>query len=105
MFLSANASKRSVAVELRCGCEVVLRLVDEADVFIQSLRPGLAERRLGPDELRARNPMLLYCTIAGFGRHGPLADRSGYDPLAQAAGGVISVTGEPVAAACGSVSR
>jgi crotonobetainyl-CoA:carnitine CoA-transferase CaiB-like acyl-CoA transferase len=96
MFLSTNANKRSAAVELRRGREVVLRLAERADVFVQSLRPGLAEARaLGAEDLRARNPQLVYCSINAFGRTGPLAAASGYDPLAQAAAGIISVTGEP----------
>jgi crotonobetainyl-CoA:carnitine CoA-transferase CaiB-like acyl-CoA transferase len=96
LFLAMNAGKRSVSIDLRRGRDVLLRLVDQADVFVQSLRPGLAEERgLGPDELRARNDRLVYCSIRSFGRSGPWQDRPGYDPLAQAAGGIISVTGEP----------
>jgi crotonobetainyl-CoA:carnitine CoA-transferase CaiB-like acyl-CoA transferase len=95
LFLSANANKRSVAVELRRGAEIVRRLAAGADVFIESLRPGLAEERgLGAAELRAVNERLVYVSISGFGRTGPLAGRPGYDPLAQAAAGIISVTGE-----------
>jgi crotonobetainyl-CoA:carnitine CoA-transferase CaiB-like acyl-CoA transferase len=95
LFLTVNAGKRSVCVDLRHGLEVVLRLVDGADVFVQSLRPGLAdERGLGAEALRERNPRLVYCSIRSFGRTGPWKDRPGYDPLAQAAGGIISVTGE-----------
>jgi crotonobetainyl-CoA:carnitine CoA-transferase CaiB-like acyl-CoA transferase len=96
IFLTVNAGKRSVCVDLRRGREVVHRVVDRADVFVQSLRPGLAEERgLGAEELRARNPRLVYCSIRSFGRTGPWRNRPGYDPLAQAAGGIISVTGEP----------
>ncbi len=96
LFLTVNAGKRSVCVDLRRGHDVMLRLVDRADVLVQSLRPGLAEERgLGAEELRARNPRLVYCSIRSFGRTGPWRDRPGYDPLAQAAGGIISVTGEP----------
>jgi crotonobetainyl-CoA:carnitine CoA-transferase CaiB-like acyl-CoA transferase len=96
LFLAMNAGKRSISVDLRRGGDVMLRLVDRVDVFIQSLRPGLAEERgLGEDALRARNPRLVYCTISSFGRTGPWRSRPGYDPLAQAAGGIISVTGEP----------
>jgi crotonobetainyl-CoA:carnitine CoA-transferase CaiB-like acyl-CoA transferase len=95
LFLTVNAGKRSVCVDLRRGLDVVLRLVDRADVFVQSLRPGLAdERGLGAEALRSRNPRLVYCSIRSFGRVGPWRDRPGYDPLAQAAGGIISVTGE-----------
>jgi len=96
MFYAANLNKRSLALDLKRGRDVLLRLVDSADVFLQSLRPGTAPRLgFGPDELRARNPDLVYCDIGAFGRIGPLRDRPGYDPLLQAFGGIISVTGEP----------
>jgi crotonobetainyl-CoA:carnitine CoA-transferase CaiB-like acyl-CoA transferase len=96
LFLAMNAGKRSLALDLRRGHEVLLRLAERADVFVQSLRPGLAEERgLGPNDLRALNPRLIYCSINAFGRTGPWSKRPGYDPLMQAAGGVISVTGEP----------
>ena len=96
LFLAMNAGKRSVCLDLRRGQDVLLRLVDSADVFVQSLRPGLAEERgLGAGALRARNERLVYCSIRSFGRTGPWETRPGYDPLAQAAGGIISVTGEP----------
>jgi crotonobetainyl-CoA:carnitine CoA-transferase CaiB-like acyl-CoA transferase len=97
MFLASNAGKRSLAVDLgnERGREIVLRLVDGADVFLQSLRPGAAERHgLGASELRARNPRLVHCSIGAFGAHGPLSDQPGYDPLLQAASGIMSVTGE-----------
>jgi crotonobetainyl-CoA:carnitine CoA-transferase CaiB-like acyl-CoA transferase len=96
MFYAANLSKRSLALDLKRGRDVLLRLVDGADVFLQSLRPGTAERLgFGPEELRARNARLVYCDIGAFGRAGPLRAEPGYDPLLQAFGGIISVTGEP----------
>lgn len=97
MFLSANAGKRSLALSLRDprGREALLRLADRADVFLQSLRPGLAEELgLGPEALRARNRRLVYCSVGAYGRSGPLSREPGYDALMQAAGGLISVTGE-----------
>jgi crotonobetainyl-CoA:carnitine CoA-transferase CaiB-like acyl-CoA transferase len=97
MFLASNAGKRSLAVELADprALGAVLRLADRADVFVQSLRPGAAQARgLGADALRARNPRLVYCTIGAFGAVGPLRDQPGYDPLLQAASGIMSVTGE-----------
>jgi crotonobetainyl-CoA:carnitine CoA-transferase CaiB-like acyl-CoA transferase len=97
MFLASNAGKRSLALDLSDGRgrEVVLRLVDRADVFVQSLRPGAAERHgLGAAELRARNPRLVHCSIGAFGARGPLSEQPGYDPLLQAASGIMSVTGE-----------
>jgi crotonobetainyl-CoA:carnitine CoA-transferase CaiB-like acyl-CoA transferase len=98
MFFSVNAGKRSLALDLRApqGVETLLRLADGADVLVQSLRPGAAERLgIGPDVVRARNPRLVYATIGAFGRRGPLAAEPGYDPLMQAAAGIMSVTGEP----------
>jgi formyl-CoA transferase/CoA:oxalate CoA-transferase len=97
LFLASNAGKRSLAVELGAerGREIVLRLADRADVFLQSLRPGAAARHgLGAADLRARNPQLVYCSIGAFGSRGPLSEQPGYDPLLQAASGIMSVTGE-----------
>jgi crotonobetainyl-CoA:carnitine CoA-transferase CaiB-like acyl-CoA transferase len=98
MFLSVNAGKRSLAVSLadERGREAVLRLAEQADVFLQSLRPGLAERLgLGAASVRERNPRVVYCSVGAYGRHGPLSSEPGYDALMQAAGGLISMTGEP----------
>ncbi len=98
MFLSANAGKRSLGLSLRDpeGREALLRLCERSDVFVQSLRPGRAdELGLGIDEVRARNPRIVYCSIGAYGRVGPLSGEPGYDALMQAAGGLISVTGEP----------
>ena len=97
MFLASNAGKRSFAVDLGDprGLEALLRLADRADVLVQSLRPGTAENHgFGPDIVRARNPRLVYCSIGAFGSRGPLSDQPGYDPLLQAASGIMSVTGE-----------
>jgi crotonobetainyl-CoA:carnitine CoA-transferase CaiB-like acyl-CoA transferase len=98
MFLSVNAGKRSLAVSLadEHGRDIVLRLAESADVFLQSLRPGLAVRLgLGAETLRYRNPRLVYCSVGAYGHVGPLAGEPGYDALMQAAGGLISMTGEP----------
>ena len=98
MFLSVNAGKRSLALSLgdERGRGLVLRLAERSDVFLQSLRPGLAERLgLGAEDVRARNQRLVYCSIGAYGRNGPLAREPGYDALMQAAGGLISMTGEP----------
>jgi crotonobetainyl-CoA:carnitine CoA-transferase CaiB-like acyl-CoA transferase len=98
VFLAANANKRSLAVDLKApaGLEAVLRLAERSDVLVQNLRPGLAERLgLGFDAVRARSPRIVYCSIGAFGKVGPLREHPGYDPLMQAAGGIMSVTGEP----------
>jgi crotonobetainyl-CoA:carnitine CoA-transferase CaiB-like acyl-CoA transferase len=102
MFLAMNASKRSIAVDLKSpdGIEIVKDLVARADVFVENLRPGAAGRLgLGFDPMRERNPRIVYCSISAFGTTGPLAERPGYDPLMQAASGIMSVTGDPAGAA------
>lgn len=98
IFQSLNRNKFSITVDLRDEHERALltRLIEErADVLIQNLRPGMVEE-LGLDAqtLRARNKRLIYCGIGAFGRDGPLSARPGYDPLMQAFGGLMSVTGE-----------
>jgi len=99
IFHSLNRNKRSVAVDLG-NAEARARLrrliVEDTDVLIQNMRPGQAEMLgFGPEALLADNPRLIHATIAAFGQTGPLADRPGYDPLMQAFGGLMSVTGEP----------
>ena len=90
LWFAANAGKRSVVLDLGRDREKLLRLVDEADVFVQSLRPGLAERHgIDARTLRDRKPSLVHVSIGAY------ADRPGYDPLVQAASGIMSVTGEP----------
>jgi len=97
IFQSLNRNKLSVTVDLRDPAErelLVRLIVERADVLIQNLRPGMVEELgLDPATLRARNKRLIYCSIGAFGR-GPLGDRPGYDPLMQAFGGLMSVTGE-----------
>jgi len=96
-FLSVNRNKRGIAVDLKTaqGREVALRLVDRADVLVENFRPGTAARLgLGYDDLHARNPGLIYASISGFGQTGPYASEPGYDAIAQALGGIMSVTGE-----------
>ena len=97
-FLRLNRSKRSVAIDLKsdAGKEAFLRLAGRADVLVENLRPG-AMRRLGLsyDDVRAVNPALVYASASGFGQDGPLADRPGLDIMAQARGGLMSITGTP----------
>jgi crotonobetainyl-CoA:carnitine CoA-transferase CaiB-like acyl-CoA transferase len=98
-FQSLNRNKRSAVVNLKDPAErECLRklILERADVVIQNLRPGsAAEFGLDADTLRVLKPALIYCTIGAFGAAGPLKDRPGYDPLMQAFGGLMSVTGEP----------
>jgi crotonobetainyl-CoA:carnitine CoA-transferase CaiB-like acyl-CoA transferase len=98
MIRAYNRGKQSIALDLRseAGREVALRLMAQADVVIQNLRPGAVEKLgLGPAEVRARFPRLVYLSIAGFPRQGPSAARPGYDIAAQAESGLMAVTGEP----------
>jgi len=98
-FQSLNRNKRSVVVDLKNGSELELLrrfIVMRADVVIQNLKPGSAEKfGLDGATLRARKPELICCSIGAFGSKGPLKDRPGYDPLMQAFAGMMSVTGEP----------
>lgn len=97
-FQSLNRDKLGVTVDLanaeqRAGLK---RLVlEQADVFIQNLRPGSIDQYgLGSEQLLGEKPSLIYCNLGAFGRAGPLREMPGYDPLMQAFGGVMSVTGE-----------
>jgi len=95
-YVGMNRNKRSVVVDLKRpeGREVLLRLVERADVFAESFRPGVADRLgLGAATLLARNPRLVYCSISAFGQHGPWKDRPGVDGVVQAMSGLMSVTG------------
>ncbi|WP_214104780.1 CaiB/BaiF CoA transferase family protein [Acrocarpospora catenulata] len=95
-FASANRNKRSVAVNLRApqGQRILHALLDTADVFLQNMNPAKLER-MGIDgpTLLARNPRLVYCAMSGFGLDGPGSDLPGYDLIAQARSGLMSVTG------------
>lgn len=96
-FLNHNGNKRSLAVDLKSerGRELMLQLVPRFDVIVENQGPGVVERlRLGPDELRAINPALIYARIKGFGLTGPYASFKSFDPLAQASAGLFSVTGD-----------
>jgi formyl-CoA transferase/CoA:oxalate CoA-transferase len=96
-FLSVNRNKKSLAVDLKSpdGLEAVRRLALEADILVENFRPGTAERLgLGYEELSRSNPSLIYASISGYGQTGPDAQRPGYDAIAQARSGIMSVTGE-----------
>ncbi|MFM8409858.1 MAG: CoA transferase, partial [Alphaproteobacteria bacterium] len=91
-FEANNRGKRSIAIDLRKpeGREIVLRLAERADVFVQNFRPGAAVRMgLGWDDLRARNPRLVYANGSGFGRSGPDAERPCMDYLGLARSGIM----------------
>jgi formyl-CoA transferase len=97
-FLNMNRNKRSVALNLKSegGRTVLLRLVKDADILVENYRPGAMKRLgLGYDDVKALSPRLVYTSISGFGQTGPWADRPGFDLMAQAMSGVMSVTGYP----------
>lgn len=97
-FVWANRNKESVALDLKHpkGREVLHRLVARADVLIQNLAPGAAERLgLGAAELRSRLPRLITVDISGYGRGGPYAQARAYDLLVQAEAGSCAITGTP----------
>ena len=97
-YEALNRDKRGITVDLKDEAERTwLRRLctSDADVVVQNLRPGTVERYgLGAAALRGENPRLVYCNLGAFGDRGPLRDRPGYDPLMQACGGIMSVTGE-----------
>jgi crotonobetainyl-CoA:carnitine CoA-transferase CaiB-like acyl-CoA transferase len=97
-FINMNRNKRSIVLNLKsaAGREVFYQLVGTADVLIENYRPGVTAR-LGIDypTLKAINPRLIYASISGFGQTGPWSQRPGFDLIAQAMGGIMSITGDP----------
>jgi crotonobetainyl-CoA:carnitine CoA-transferase CaiB-like acyl-CoA transferase len=97
-YLSINRNKRSITVDFgqEAGREIVYALARTADVAIENFRPGTADRiGIGYERLRQENPRIVYCSISGFGQEGPYRDYPGYDALAQAMSGMMSISGEP----------
>lgn len=97
-FLNMNRNKRSITIDLKtdAGREAFYKLTETADILVENYRPGVV-KKLGVDyeTLRKINPKLIYASISGFGQTGPWADRPGFDLMAQAMSGVMSVTGHP----------
>lgn len=94
-YLSVNRNKKSVAADLDIESDraMILDLIREADIVIDNFRRGTFERRrMSPDDLVARHPRMIWCTITGFG---PESERAGYDLVVQAESGWMSITGEP----------
>ena len=97
LFLSLNRGKRSIRLDLKseAGKEVLLRLVREHDVLLESFRPGVMERLgVGYERLREENPGLVYCAISGYGQDGPYTARSGHDMNYLGLNGLLGLTGE-----------
>ena len=97
-FVSFNRNKRSLSLNLKEqeGINIIQSLAKNADVMIESFRAGALDRMgLGYQEIKRVKPDIVYCSISGYGRTGPMADKPGYDLLIQAYSGLMSLTGEP----------
>jgi crotonobetainyl-CoA:carnitine CoA-transferase CaiB-like acyl-CoA transferase len=97
LFLALNRGKRSVRIDLKTepGKEVLLRLARDADVLLESFRPGVLDRLgVGYERLREQNPGLVYCAITGYGQDGPDRERSGHDMNYLGRNGILGLTGE-----------
>jgi crotonobetainyl-CoA:carnitine CoA-transferase CaiB-like acyl-CoA transferase len=97
-YLCANRNKRSIAVDIATpeGAQVVRELLATCDVLIENFKPGgLDKYGLSYVDLKDHFPQLIYCSVTGFGHTGPNREKPGYDLLAQAYGGIMSMTGEP----------
>jgi crotonobetainyl-CoA:carnitine CoA-transferase CaiB-like acyl-CoA transferase len=97
-FVWVNRSKESLALDLKRpeAKEILARLMEKADVFLQNLAPGAVERLgLGAGELRTKHPRLIWCGISGYGPDGPYAQKKAYDLLVQCEAGLLAVTGTP----------
>jgi crotonobetainyl-CoA:carnitine CoA-transferase CaiB-like acyl-CoA transferase len=97
-FMAMNRNKRGIALNLKLPAaqEALKRMVASADVLTENYRKGTMEKLgLGYESLRALNPRLIYCSISGYGRTGPYADKGGFDLIAQGMSGLMAITGEP----------
>jgi formyl-CoA transferase len=95
-YLAVNRNKRGVTVNLKSpeGTEIIKQLASVSDVLVENFRTGSLEKMgLGYEHLHALNPRLVYCSISGYGRTGPYAERGGYDFIIQAEGGIMGITG------------
>jgi crotonobetainyl-CoA:carnitine CoA-transferase CaiB-like acyl-CoA transferase len=97
-FMAMNRNKRGIALNLKLPAaqDALKRMVARADVLTENYRKGTMEKLgMGYEALKALNPRLIYCSISGYGRTGPYADKGGYDLIAQGMSGLMSITGEP----------
>ena len=97
-FMQQNMGKRGLCINLKDprGLELMHRLTDSADVFVENYRPGaLGKLGLGYEELSSRNPKLVYCSVSAYGHTGPDAERAGFGLIAEAKSGAMSLIGVP----------
>jgi CoA:oxalate CoA-transferase len=96
-FVNLNRNKKSIALDLKQpdGRAIFFRLLERADVVLENLRVGTVDRLgIGYEQVHARQPRIIYCSISGFGQGGPYSKRAAFDLVVQAESGMISVTGE-----------
>ena len=99
MFISCNRGKRSISIDLKqdAAKEILWKLIEKADVFIENMRPGALKRLgFGKEKLSEFNPKLIYLSITGFGESGPYSSKRVYDPLIQAVSGLADLQGESI---------
>ena len=97
-FIQLNTNKKSVTCDLKTeqGRMLLSRLIEHGDIFVENFAPGVIERLgFGYETVRKLNPRIIYARIKGFAPEGPYANFLSFDPIAQAAGGALSITGEP----------
>jgi len=97
-FMAMNRNKRGIALNLKIPAarDALKRMAAQADVLTENYRKGALDKLgLGYEALKALNPALIYCSISGYGRTGPYADKGGFDLIAQGMSGLMSITGEP----------
>ena len=102
-FHAFNRNKQGICLDLKseAGLAVARRLVAQADVLVESMRPGVMARLgLGYEQLRAHHPRLIYCSISAYGQQGPYSNRAGVDGILQADSGLMSIIGVPGAEPC-----
>ena len=106
-FSVYNRGKKSVCLDMRSskGKEIFAALVPKADVVLENFRPGvMAAMGFDYDRLRALNPAIILTSVSGFGQYGPYRDRPAFDPLGQAMGGLMALTGQPIGQPLGTAS-
>jgi crotonobetainyl-CoA:carnitine CoA-transferase CaiB-like acyl-CoA transferase len=97
-FMAMNRNKRGIALNLKLPAakDALTRMASRADVLTENYRKGALDKLgLGYEALKALNPALIYCSISGYGRTGPYADKGGFDLVAQGMSGLMAITGEP----------
>lgn len=103
IFLSLNRNKKGIVIDLKkpAGLDVLLRMAQRCDVFVENFRPGVAERLgIGYDAMKRKNPNLIYCSISAYGQNGPWKHKPGVDGIVQGSSGLISIIGEEGGSPC-----